>query len=120
MRKKLQRMMVAVAAMMFCLGANAIDEGSKKAITATLVHTAGSSWGSNSNKNTVDSEAEYYNNEATTGWAGVAFAEFNTGIPTGATITKATLTWTTITGGIANKSRDNKVYYLHAGVTVDY
>ena len=87
---------------------------------ATLTHTAGSSWGSNANKNTVDSEAEYYNNEVATGWAGVAFADFALNIPNGATITSATLTWTTITGGRANTTRDNKVYYLNAGEQVDF
>lgn len=88
---------------------------------ATLVHTAGANWGSNVGPNTVDSEAEHYNTDAASGWAGVAFAEFSTAeLPAGATITKATLTWTTITGGKANTNRDNKVYYLNAGETVDY
>ena len=85
-----------------------------------LIHTASASWSSNTGKNSVDSETEYYNNDASTGWAGVAFAEFKMNVPAGATITGAELTWTTITGGRANTNRDNKVYYLNAGTTVDY
>ena len=63
-----------------------------------LIHTASASWSSNTGKNSVDSETEYYNNDASTGWAGVAFAEFKMNVPAGATITGAELTWTTITG----------------------
>lgn len=99
--------------------------------TAELKHTASVSWGANADPangefkpNTVDSEAEYYNNnKATTGandWNGVAFAEFSLDVPEGATITGATLTWTTITGGRANSERSNEVYYLTAGTTLDY
>ena len=90
-------------------------------IAATLVHTAGTGWASATGKNTVDGEAEYYNNDAETGWGGAAFAEFDmSALPKTAIITKATLTWTTVTGGRANTNRDNKVYFLNAGQTVDY
>lgn len=46
-------------------------------ITATLDHTAGSGWALAAAKGyTVDSESEYYNTDAATGWAGAAFAQF--------------------------------------------
>ena len=89
------------------------------AVTATLVHTAGTGWGSNTGRNTVDGEAEYYNNEAAAAWSGAAFAEFSFELPKGATITKATLTWSA-TNGNNNGNRDNKIYYLNEGQTVDY
>ena len=98
-------------------------------IAATLVHTASASWGANKtgdgNKpNTVDSEAEYYNNDATSTasdkWNGAAYAEFETNLPNGATITKATLTWQTITRGRVGTERSNIVYYLNAGTQIDY
>lgn len=88
-------------------------------VTATLVHTAGTGWGSNTGRNTVDGEAEYYNNEAAASWSGAAFAEFSFELPKGATITKATLTWSA-TNGNNNGNRDNKIYYLNEGQTVDY
>ncbi len=88
-------------------------------VTATLVHTAGTGWGSNTGKNTVDGAAEYYNNEAGSGWAGAAFAEFGFELPNGATITKATLTWNA-TNGNNKDNRNNKIYYLNEGQTVDY
>ena len=92
--------------------ANATD------ITATLVHTAGTRYSSAATvANTVDGAAEYYNNDATTGWVGYAFAEFSFEIPAGENVTSASLTWTAST---TSKARDNKLYYLTAGTTLDY
>lgn len=90
-------------------------------ITATLSHTAGTRYGSAATvANTVDSEAEYYNNDAKSGWAGFAFAEFSFAIPEGHTVTSATLTWTATNGGKANTKRSHIVYYLNAGTSLDY
>lgn len=87
-------------------------------ITATLVHTAGTRFGSAaSSNNTVDSEAEYYNNDTSVGWVGYAFAEFSFTIPEGENISSATLTWTATT---TSKARDNKVYFLSPETKLDY
>ena len=94
-------------------------EDKNPVVEAELVHTASASWGSNTGKNTVDSEAEYYNTEAATGWAGVAFAEFNMNVPKNATILNAQLVWMAINGN-NNADRENKVYCLNAGQFVDY
>lgn len=97
-----------------------VKEEKEPEVTATLVHTAGASWGSNTGKNTVDTAAEYYNNEASTGWAGVAFAEFDfSNLPNGATITEATLFWNATNLNV-NGDRNNYVYYLNADQAVDY
>lgn len=96
-------------------------------ITATLVHTAGTAYSlavSQGNKaNTVDGEEEYYNNDGNPGpkgaWLGYAFAEFSFTIPEGETISKAELTWTA--NSVNTKSaRDNTIYYLNTGVTLNY
>ncbi len=87
-------------------------------ITATLSHTAGTQWGSNTNSNTVDSEAEYYNNDLATGWAGAAYAEFTFEIPEGSTVTSATLTYSV--NQARTSSRDDKIYYMNPGFTLDY
>ena len=87
-------------------------------ITATLVHTAGTRYGSAATQeNTVDGENEYYNNDASSGWVGYAFAEFSFTIPEGESISKAELTWTASTTA---RARDNKMYYLNAKTTLDY
>ena len=90
-------------------------------VEAELVHTASASWDLNKGRNTVDSEKEYYNLETNTGWAGAAFAEFKMDVPKDISnkITKATLVWTAINGN-NNDARDNKVYCLNAGQTLDY
>ena len=93
-------------------------------ITATLVHTAGTSYSlAAGHANTVDGEEEYYNNDGNPGskgaWLGYAFAEFSFTIPEGETISKAELTWTA--NSVNTKSaRDNTIYYLNTGVTLDY
>ena len=87
---------------------------------AVLKHTASASWGSNTGRNTVDSEAEYYNNESGSGWAGAAFAEFDlTGFPQDGVITKVTLDWKALNGN-TNGDRNNQIYCLNAGQTLDY
>lgn len=92
-------------------------------ITATLVHTAGTANSAAAgHANTVDSENEYYNNDGISGpkaWIGYAFAEFSFTIPEGETISKAELTWTA--NSVNTKAtRDNTIYYLNTGVTLDY
>ena len=89
-------------------------------ITTTLVHTAGTRYSSAASvANTVDAAQEYYNNDATSGWVGYAFAEFSFEIPNGEVVKSASLTWTA-TSSTKSKSRDNKIYYLNAGTTLDY
>ncbi len=89
-------------------------------ITTTLVHTAGTRYGSAATAaNTVDAEQEYYNNDGTSGWIGYAFAEFSFEIPEGDVVKSAALTWTA-TSSTRNTSRDNKIYYLNAGTSLDY
>ena len=88
-------------------------------ITATLVHTAGSGWGSAAGRgHTVDSEKEYFNTDAATGWAGAAFAEFSFSIPEGQTITSATLTWSYYQYN--SKTYTSGIYYLNKDVQIDY
>lgn len=92
-------------------------------ITATLVHTAGTAYSlavsSGKQANTVDGENEYYNLDNSSGWIGYAFAEFSFTIPEGETISKAELTWTA--NSVNTKSaKDNTIYYLNTGVTLDY
>lgn len=89
-------------------------------ITATLVHTAGTRYSNAANsQNTVDSENEYYNLDNSSGWIGYAFAEFSFTIPEGETISKAELTWTANSVN-TRSSKDNTIYYLNTGVTLDY
>ncbi len=89
-------------------------------ITTTLVHTAGTRYGSAATvANTIDAEQEYYNNDGTSGWIGYAFAEFSFEIPEGDVVKSATLTWTA-TSSKKSTSRDNKIYYLNAGTSLDY
>lgn len=88
-------------------------------ITATLVHTAGTSYSSAAgHANTVDGKEEYYNNDNSSGWIGYAFAEFSFTIPEGETISKAELTWTA--NSVNGSTRDNTIYYLNTEVTLDY
>ena len=97
-------------------GANAwADE-----ITATLDHTVGSSRdGSNVTTTTVDQEYEHYNNTKAAAWGGWAYAQFSFTLPDGVTITSASLKWNTKIGGRSN-TRDNDIYYVNAGTTIDY
>lgn len=89
-------------------------------ITATLVHTAGTRYSNAANSpNTVDGKNEYYNLDTSSGWVGYAFAEFSFTIPEGETISKAELTWTANSVNTRG-SKDNTIYYLNTGVTLDY
>ncbi len=92
--------------------------------TATLQHTASTCRGNGASAitATVDAEKEHYNNagNGSANWTGYAFAEFAFELPDGAVVTNATLTWQTITGGRANTNRDNNIYFLNAGTTIDY
>ena len=88
--------------------------------TATLVHTASSTRGNSTDiVNTVDAEKEHVNNTNFNNvWAASAYAEFSLAdLPNGATITKATLSYTGIGSG---KNRNTDVLYVNAGETIDY
>lgn len=86
---------------------------------AGLRHTAGTQWGSNTGANTVNAEKEHYNKDQGSAWAGAAFAEFNfDNLPAGEMITKATLVYSTYQNG--KIARDEKIYSLNPGVTLDY
>ena len=86
----------------------------------TLSHTAGSSRnGSNAITTTVDQEKEHYNNAKAAAWGGWAYAEFSLNAPEGSSISEAVLVWSTTIGG--NKgTRNNDIYYVNAGTTIDY
>lgn len=102
-----------------------VTSATAEEITATLVHTAGTAYSLATGKqvNTVDGENEYYNNDGNPGpkgaWLGYAFAEFSFTIPEGETISKAELTWTANSVN-TRSSKDNTIYYLNTGVTLDY
>ena len=87
-------------------------------LTATLDHTAGAQWGSNTGVSTVDAEKEHYNNDAASSWAACAYAQFSAEIPSGASITEAKLTYYVNQGGKAG--RNDIIYYMAAGFTLDY
>lgn len=90
-------------------------------ITATLVHTAGTSYGKAAGTaNTVDSENEYYNNDNSRKdyWDGYAFAEFSFTIPDGEAISKAELTW--VANSPDSRNRNTTIYYLNTGNTLNY
>ena len=96
------------------------DDADTQTVEAELVHTASASWSSNSGRaNTIDSEKEYYNLEVGNGWGGAAFAEFNMKGLENVTISKVTLDWMALNGN-NNADRDNIIYGLNAGRTVDY
>ena len=121
MKKKLHLLLSVVALTLFAASANAQTEELNPTFEAVLTHTASASWSSNEGRaNTIDSEAEYYNSEAGSGWAGAAFAEFDmTNLPKNAQVLNAQLTWVAINGN-NNASRDNKIYCLDAGQSLDY
>ncbi|UKK56283.1 hypothetical protein [Prevotella communis] len=100
---------------MMILGATGVwaDE-----ITATLDHTAGAQWGSNTGASTVDAEKEHYNNDAATAWAGCAYAKFSYTIPEGHSITKAQLTYSVNQGG--RSGRDDIIYYMKKDFDLDW
>ena len=79
-------------------------------VTATLDHTAGAQWGLNTGASTVDAEKEHYNNDASSAWAGCAYAKFSFSIPEGQSISKATLTYSVNQGG--SSGRNDIIYYM--------
>lgn len=91
-------------------------------IAATLVHTAASFCGDPAGvfTSTVDAEAEHVNNSNFGAkWAGAAYADFSLAtLPAGATITKATLTFTGI--GESRNARNTNVQYVNQDLTLDY
>ena len=108
----LKTLFISAGLLLGGIGAQAED------ITATLQHTAGTQWGANTNPNTVDSDLEHYNNDASGSWAGAAYAEFSLAIPDDATITGATLTYSVVQGN--RSGRDEIIYYMNPGFTLDY
>lgn len=89
-------------------------------INATLDHTASSSRnGSNVITTTVDTENERYNNTKAAAWGGWAYAQFSFTIPAGHSVESATLTWSTTIEGNSG-TRNNDIYYVNAGTTIDY
>ena len=98
-----------------CLGAGNVwaDE-----INATLDHTAGAQWGSNTGASTVDAEKEHYNNDAASAWAGCAYAKFSYSIPAGHSIVSATLTYSVNQGG--KSGRNDIIYYMAKDFDLDW
>ena len=83
-------------------------------------HTASSSRnGSNVITTTVDAESEHYNNTKAAAWGGWAYAQFSYTVPVGYSVESATLTWSTTIGGNTG-TRNNDIYYVNAGTTIDY
>lgn len=109
-----------ITLLMICTGGfgNVKAETVRKVVTATLDHTAGAQWGSNTGASTVDSEKEHYNNDAGSAWAGCAYAQFSYELPEGATIIKAELIYYVNQGG--KSARDEKIYYMNKGFSLDY
>ena len=109
-----------ITLLMICQGglSNAKAETVRKVVTATLDHTAGAQWGSNTGASTVDAELEHYNNDAETAWAGCAYAQFSYELPEGATVTKAELVYYVKQGN--KTARDEKIYYMNKGFSLDY
>jgi len=116
MKKHLLKSLLLIAALVMGAGSAWADQ-----ITATLDHTGSSSRdGSNAITTTVDVEKEHYNNTKAAAWGGWAYAQFSFAIPEGQGIKSATLTWSTSIGGTAGKNRDNSIYYLNAGTSIDW
>lgn len=86
--------------------------------TATLDHTAGAQWGSNTGASTVDAEKEHYNNNTSSAWAGCAYAKFSFTLPEGESITQAMLTYSVNQGG--KSGRDDIIYYMAKDFDLDW
>ena len=87
-------------------------------VSATLDHTAGAQWGSNTGASTVDAEKEHYNNDAAGSWAGCAYAKFSFAIPSGHSITGAKLTYSVNQGG--KSGRNDIIYYMAKDFDLDW
>ncbi len=82
-------------------------------------HTAGAQWGSNKGASTVDAEKEHYNNDASSAWAGCAYAKFSyADLPDGVTITDATVTYSINQGG--SRAREDKIFYMNKDFDLDW
>ena len=82
-------------------------------------HTAGAQWGSNTGVSTVDANLEHYNNDASSGWAGCAYAKFSyPELPNGVSITAATINYCVKQGG--SKGRDDIIYYMNKDFDLDW
>ena len=112
MRKNLLKGMLVAAALTMGLSTQA------DTVNATLEHTAGAQWGSNTGASTVDAEKEHYNNDANSAWAGCAYAKFSFDIAASASITKATLTYSVNQGG--RSGRDDIIYYMKKDFDLDW
>lgn len=122
MRKKLLfRSWLLLALMLVGAGSTWASDVVTAEIDATLNHTASSYCGSdiNSPSFTYDRDNEHYQNEGSGTNQGYAFAEFGFDIPSGYVVTEATLTWA-MTNNNKNGARDNKLYYLNKGISLDY
>lgn len=82
-------------------------------INANLERTAGIGWGSNTDPATVNAELEHYNNDASSGWSGCAYAKFTYTIPDGHKITSATLTYSK--KQYHTSTYDDIIYYMNGG-----
>lgn len=87
-------------------------------VVAHVEHTAGSQWGANTGASTVDSEKEYYNNDASAAWAGAAYCKFSFTLPSGHKVTRATLTYHIVQGG--SQGRNDIIYYMKPGFDLDW
>ena len=87
-------------------------------ISATLDHTAGAQWGSNTGASTVDANQEHYNGDAGSGWAGCAYARFSYTIPDGHVITSATLNYTMVQNNSSNQ--EDHIYYMNKDFDLDW
>lgn len=82
-------------------------------------HTAGAQWGSNTGASTVDAEKEHYNNDASSSWAGCAYAKFSySELPDGATLTGASVTYSVNQGG--KSGRNDVIYYMAKDFDLDW
>ena len=117
MKKLLLLTKTLLAVALLCVGQNAWGDE----VNATLDHTVSSSRnGSNVITTTVDAEYEHYNNTKAAAWGGWAYAQFSFTIPAGHSIESATLIWSTSIGGNNTTTRNNDIYYVNAGTTIDY
>lgn len=99
------------------------EYSNENVIVATLDHTLSSSRdGSNPvvKTTTIDQETEHYNNTKAANWGGWAYAQFSFTIPTGHSVESASLMWGTNIGGNNTTNRDNTIYYINAGTSIDY
>lgn len=82
-------------------------------------HTAGAQWGSNTGASTVDADKEHYNNDASSAWAGCAYAKFvYSELPDGMSINSASVTYSVNQGG--KYGRDDNIYYMAKDFDIDW